>query len=154
VIQDANGVARIIVDSSGNVTERVIGPISAYQYQSMSQKAQQSPPTSYFFSLLTVPTITFWPSPDNGGPYTANLQTFRQLQDVDLTNAQGVDSPYRFLDALATDIAARLAESYRPEKAQALYARAEMRMNLAQSRDQETTPLTIIPGLSGYFRVY
>ena len=139
---------------AGTTVERALGPISAYQYAAMPEKAQEGPPTSYFFSLLAVPTITFWPSPDTGGPYVANCQTFRQLQDVDLTNMQGVDSPYRFLDALATSVAARLAESYQPAKAPGLYASYENRMRLAQGRDQESTPISIAPALGSYFRIY
>ena len=138
---------------AGTTVERALGPISAYQYAAQPEKATQGPPTAYFFSLLAVPTITFWPSPDTGGPYVANVQTFRQLQDVDLTNMQGLDAPYRFLDALATSTAARLAESYQPAKAPGLYASYENRMRLAQGRDQESVPLTILPSLGGYYRV-
>ncbi len=149
----AVSIVTIATGSGATLVERVLGPISAYEYQALPNKNQQSPPTSYFFSLLNVPTLTLWPAPDGGGPYTANIQTFRQLQDVDLTNGQGVDSPYRFLDALVTNIAARLAESYMPAKADRLYAQYEQRMQLAQGRDQETTNLSILPGLSSYYQI-
>ena len=104
----AVSIVTIATTSSGTTIERTLGPISAYEYQAMPQKAQQAAPTSYFFSLLSTPTLTFWPTPDGAQAYVANVQSFRQLQDVDLTNLQGVDSPYRFLDSLATSIAARL----------------------------------------------
>jgi hypothetical protein len=149
----AVSIVTIATGSGATLVERTIGPISAYEYAATPTKAQAGPPTSYFFSLLAVPTITFWPTPDAGGPYVANVQTFRQLQDIDLTNSQGVDSPYRFLDALCTSTAARLAESYKPEKAPALYAQADARMRLAQGRDQESTPITIAPALRSYFRI-
>ncbi len=147
-------IVTISTTSGGSTVERVLGPISAYEYQALPTKAQQGPPTSYFFSLLSTPTLTFWPTPDGNGPYTVYVQAFRQLQDVDLTNMRGVDSPYRFLDTLATDIAARLAESYAPQKAPGLYALAEKRLAIATARDQETTPLTIMPTLSSYYRTY
>ena len=146
-------IVTIATTSGGTTTERTIGPVSASEYAAIPTKAQQGPPTSYFFSLLTVPTITFWPAPDANGPYTANVQVFRQLKDVDLTNAQGVDSPYRFLDALATDMAARLAESYQPAKADKLYVLAEKRLNLALGRDQETVNMSIAPSFGSYYRV-
>ena len=141
-------------DGSGSTTERVIGPISAYEYRALPTKAQQGPPTSYWFNLASTPTITLWPTPDGTTTYTANVQSFRQLQDVDLTNLKGVDSPYRFLDALATEIAARLADSYQPAKSLPMYGLAEKRLNLALGRDQESVPMTIAPGLSNYYRVY
>lgn len=146
-------IATIATGSGGTLVERVLGPISDYQYQAMPNKNEQGPPTSYFFSLLDVPTVTFWPTPDGGGPYTANVSTFRQMQDVDLANTQGVDAPYRFLDAFTTNVAARLADSYAPARADALYARAAQRMQLAQGRDQESTAISILPGLSSYYRI-
>ena len=142
----------IVTISNASGVERTIGPISAYEYQAVPTKTSQAAAASYFFSLLKTPTISFWPTPDSG-PYVANIQTFRQLQDVDLTNLQGVDSPYRYLDALATGIAARLADSYQPAKSQGLYALYENRAVLAQRRDLESTPISIVPGLSSYFRL-
>ncbi len=146
-------IVTVATGSGATLVERVLGPISAYEYQAMPNKNEQSPPTAYFFSLTAIPTITLWPTPDGGGPYTLNMQTFRQLQDVDLTNAQGVDSPYRFLQALATGIAAELAECYAPAKADKFAAKYEQRMSLAQGRDQETTAISILPGLSSYYRI-
>lgn len=147
-------IVTIATGSGSTLIERVLGPISAYEYRAMPNKNQTGPITSYFFSLLSTPTITFWPSPDSGGPYTAYMQAFRQLQDVDLTNVQGVDAPFRFLDAIATGIAARLADSYAPARSADLYAKYEQRMTLAQSRDQETCNLSILPGLGSYFRIH
>jgi len=146
-------IVTIAITSGGSTVERVLGPISAYEYQALPTKAQQGPPVSYWFSLTSAPSLTLWPTPDGTSTYTLYVQSFRQLQDVDLTNSQGVDSPFRFLDALATGIAARLAESYAPAKAQNLYQLAELRLNRALSRDQEDVPITIMPGLSSYYRI-
>jgi hypothetical protein len=146
-------IVTVAVTTGGSTVERVLGPISAYEYQALPTKATQGPPTAYFFSLLATPTLTFWPTPDASSTYTANVQSYRQMQDVDLTNLQGVDNPYRFFDAFATGVAARLAESYAPAKAPGLYALYEMRMKLAQGRDQESVPLTIVPALSSYYRI-
>ena len=146
-------IATIATGSGQTLVERVLGPISDYQYEAMPNKTEQSPPTSVFFSLLTIPTVTVWPTPDSGGPYTLNVSTFRQMQDVDLTNAYGVDAPYRFIDAFTTNMAARLADSYAPARAADLYMKAEKRMTLAQGRDQETIALSILPGLSSYYRI-
>ena len=150
----AVSIVTIATTTSGQTTERVLGPISASEYQALPNKAQQAPPTSYFFSLTAAPTLTIWPTPDGTQTYTANVQSFRQLMDVDLSNAQGVDSPYRFLDAFTTGIAARLAESYQPAKAPALYVLSEQRLALALSRDQESTPISLAPNLGSYYRVY
>lgn len=147
-------IVTIGTTSGGVTTERVIGPISSYEYRALPTKAQEGPPTSYWFNLGHTPQLVLWPVPDDAATYTAYVQTLRQLQDVDLTNSQGVDSPYRFLDTLTTDIAARLAESYQPAKAPPLYALAKERFALAIARDIEDVPMTISPALSGYYRTF
>lgn len=146
------GIAYIETTSNGVTTGRVLGPISATEYAAIPNKGTLAPPTSYFFSLLTTPTITLWPAPDTGGPYTLQMLTFRQNQDVDLTNGLSIDCPYRFLDAFATGLAARLAEIYAPSKADRLGAEYEKRIGLAASLDGERTPWFITPGMAGYYK--
>jgi hypothetical protein len=80
------------------------------------------------------------------------MQTLRQLQDVDLTGGATLDSPYRFLDAITTGLASRLAEMYRPERAAPLEGSYERKLVRALGRDQEQVPLYVTPGLSNYFR--
>lgn len=152
----AVSIATIVTGSGQSLVERVLGPISDYQYQALPNKNQQAAPTSFFLWLgkpPSAPTFTLWPTPDGGGPYGLNIRTMRQLQDVDLANGQGIDSPYRFLGAFVTNMAGWLAEIYKPEKADRLYMLYERRMQLAQGRDQETVPLSILPGLSSYYQI-
>ena len=148
----AIGLASIATTVGTDTIYRVLGPISATDYAAIPNKATLAPPTSYFFSLLNIPTITLWPAPDTATTYTLTLTTFRQNQDVDLTNGYGIDCPYRFLDAAATGLSARLAEIYAPAKADRLYGLYEKRFVLAAAQDQEEVPLFITPGLSSYYR--
>jgi hypothetical protein len=135
--------------------DRAIGPMSAADYTVIAQKDITAPPASYWFSLTAPPTITLWPVPDDdliaaGG--LLKLMTFRQTQDVDLTNGQSIDCPYRFLDAFTTGLAARLAEYYRPEKEDKLNARYEQKISRAIKRDQEQVNISILPSFHGYYR--
>lgn len=147
-------------DTLGNVTDRVIGPLSATDYGSIANKANQAPPNSYWFNLVNPPTITLWPTPDTGAIYTLNMQTFIALQDVQLSNGVGVDAPFRFLEAVSAGLTWRLARRYPKEAiaARGPAAITELKgewleaFNLAAQTDQETTPLYITPGLSGYYR--
>jgi hypothetical protein len=134
--------------------DRAIGPMSAADYTVIAQKDITAPPASYWFSLTDPPTITLWPVPDDdliaaGG--LLKLMTFRQTQDVDLTNGQSIDCPYRFLDAFTTGLAARLAEYYRPEKVDRMNTYYEQRIARAIKRDQEQVPITIAPSFQGYY---
>lgn len=139
-------------------SDRVIGPLSAADYEALPNKAQLAAPTSYFFSLLTpTPTISLWPTPNATSTYTARVQTFRQLQDVVLAGGVTMDSPYRFLDAITTGMAARLAVVYPeklpyPEKAKELDAAYQSRFLLAAAQDQESTPMYVQPLMRGYYR--
>ena len=151
-------IAYIRTTTNGVVNDRVIGPLSKTDYASLPQKDQAAPPVSYFFSLLhPTPTITFWPVPDVVDTYTAEVQTFRQMQDVVIAGGVTLDSPYRFLDAFTTGLAARLALMYpehlpspnRPQELQALY---EGRFTLAAQRDQESVPMIIRPMMGSYYR--
>lgn len=150
-------IAYIEKTANGTTTSRVIGPFSAADYAAVPVKAQEAPPTAFFFSLLTpTPTVTLWPVPDADATYTLKLQTFRQMQDVVLAGGVGVDTPYRFLDAFATGLAARLAVVYPeklkdPNKARDLQAAYESRFILAAQQDQERTPMYIRPTFAGYF---
>lgn len=155
----AIAIAYIDTEVNDQTNSRVIGPFSATDYAAVPVKEQQAPPTAYFFSLLTpTPTITLWPVPDGNGPYLLRVQTFRQMQDVVLAGGVGVDTPFRFLDAFTTGLAARLARLY-PEKLknpvqdrQELEGLYKERFGLAAAQDQERTPMRVQPDFSGYYR--
>ena len=133
--------------------DRVIMPISRTEYSQTPNKLQQAPPTVFWFDRLINPTVTLWPVPDQTSTYTLNYYAVTQIQDAELTDAQTVDIPYRWLDALAAGLAARLAAIYAPDRMQMLEAKAAQAYTIAATQDTENVPLYITPGLSGYFRV-
>lgn len=151
-------IAYLETTTGGTTTSRVLGPISANDYAAIPQKLNEAPPTSYFFSLLTPnPTVTLWPVVPTGSSavYTLKMQTFRQMQDVAVGGGVTIDTPYRFLDAFSTGLAARLAVLY-PEKLKMSVADLEglfeRRFRLAAQTDQEKTAMYVRPQMSGYFR--
>lgn len=149
----AIAVAYIETTTGGITTARVLGPLSASEYASIPNKASQGFPSSYWVNLQTPnPVISLYLTPDATFTYTLQLQTFRQMQDVDPANGQTLDTPYRFLDAFTTGLAARLALIYAPDRAPGLTQLYEQRFTLAAAQDMERVPYYITPGLSGYFR--
>ena len=133
--------------------DRVIMPISRTEYSQTPNKLQQAPPTVFWFDRLINPTVTLWPVPDQTNYYTLNYYAVTQIQDAELTDAQTVDIPYRWLDALAAGLAARLAAIYAPDRMQMLEAKAQQAYTIAATQDTENVGLFITPGLAGYFRV-
>lgn len=142
-----------VIGSDGNARDRTLAALSAADYAMQPNKLHEAPPTSYWFSLTSPPSLTVWPVPDAASAgLLLNLQTFRQGGDVDLRNGATPDAPYRFLDAFTTGLAARLAQIYRPEAEDKLNLRYEQRMVTASKRDEEDVPMKILPNFSGYYR--
>ena len=141
--------------SRTNASDIVVGPISAADYAAMPQKTQSGAPSSVYFQLGIPPSVTIWPVPDAatidaGG--ALKFMSWRQIQDVDLSNGQGFDSPYRYLDAISTGLAARLAGTYRPEREDKLEGQFEARIARAMKRDQENVNISIAPQFGSYYR--
>jgi hypothetical protein len=132
--------------------DRVIMPISRTEYAQTPNKNLEAPPTAFWFDRLINPTITLWPVPDQTGTYSLQYYRVHQIQDAELTDAQTVDIPYRWLDAMCSGLAARVGAIYAPERLQMLEAKADQAYTVAATQDTENVPLYIMPGLSGYFR--
>lgn len=132
--------------------DRVIMPISRTEYAQTPNKNLQSPPTVFWFDRLINPTVTIWPVPDQTATYSLKYYRVTQIQDAELTDAQNVDIPYRWLDALCSGLAARVAAIYAPDRLQMLEAKADQAYTIAATQDTENVALYIMPGLSGYFR--
>ena len=147
----AIAIVYLTTNTGAAAFDRPLGNISNTDYAAISNKTTQGPPTSVWFNLLPTPTLTFWPVPDGNGPYVANVQSFRQNQDVALSNGQTIDAPYRFLDAFAAGMAYRLSRMYKPELTQMRKQEWEEAWQETAMRDQQDVSLYIVPGLSHYF---
>jgi len=53
-------------------TDTYVTPLSRTQYASIGAKPTQGRPSQFWFDRLLAPTVTMWPVPDSGGPYTFN----------------------------------------------------------------------------------
>lgn len=145
--------------------DRILGPLSAYEYKSIPNKLQQGPPTSWWYDRQIAPVINLWPVPDNGGPYTAFCLAFTQLQDVVIPGGIQIQTPYRFLDAFTAGLAVRVARHYAPDqlgqagnpsmgvRGVGLIGDYEAAWEAATTADTDNRPLNLVPDFSGYFRM-
>lgn len=147
----ADTVFLLDVYLSLNGTDRLISALSRSDYAALADKTTQGTPTSFWFNRLLAPEITLWLVPNSSD---AILKFYRatQLQDAELAGGAAPEVPYRFLDALQWQLAARLATIYAPERAIALDARAQRAWQNAISSDTENVGIRIYPQLQGYFR--
>lgn len=141
-----------IPNGDGTFTGTIIFPVSRTEYASFPNKSQQGRPTVFWFDRLLNPTITVWEVPDPSTTYTLRYYRVRQIDDANYTSGQNVQIPYRFLEPFASGLAAKLAEMYKPEMADALAARAAVKWAKASQQDAEAVPLMLMPGIDGYYR--
>lgn len=142
---------RSINQGQSDQTDIYITPISRTEYASYTQKQTQAPPTTYWFDRLISPTVTLWPVPDGGGPYTLNYYACSQMQDANLAGGETPDLPYRWLDVLTSGLAHRLARVYAPALEAQRKADYDEAWRIAGTQDTENVPVSIVPRLSSYY---
>ena len=134
-------------------TDRVIWPLSAYEYAAVPNKTLEAVPTSYWYNRQITPTVTMWPVPDDAATYTLNLRILSQVQDASLSSGATLDMPYRFLDVFVAGLAHRLSRIYAPDKEQMRKMDyMEAWKNAAQRDVEDQVSLNVMPAFSGYFR--
>lgn len=138
--------------SGTSQNDRLIFPISQYEYASYPNKQDQGFPSVFWFNRQITPTLTFWLVPDDTQTYTAYLQIVRQVQDANLPSGETPDLPYRWLDAITAELSYRLARIYAPDKEQMRKADATEAWAVAATQDVEDVAMTIQPGVGDYYR--
>lgn len=144
--------AYISIDSNGVTTDRILWPLSTFEYASLPDKTTQAPPTSYWYNRQITPEITLWQVPDHTDTYTLKLRILHQIEDASLVGGTTLEMPYRFLDVFVAKLAHRLARIYAPDKEALRKADADEAWMVAATQDQEDVPMYIAPGLNGYYR--
>ena len=130
--------------------DRIMSPISRTDYASIPNKAQQAPPTSFWFDRLLAPTLTIWPVPDQ--TYEMRYYRQRQLQDGNAVGTMTADVPFRFQEAYAAALAAQLSMTWAPDLAPAALSYARSVFDEAAAEDRERVPMNISPVTSGYWQ--
>lgn len=140
-----------ITDTNGTPTDRIMYPVSRSEYAAYTNKEFQAQPTVFWYDRTVIPSLTFYPTP-NDSTAVVKYYRVRQIQDANPAGSQTPEVPYRFLQAYASGLAARLSEIYAPDRFDALEARHQNRFNAARMADREAVPLRISPQLGSYFR--
>lgn len=132
--------------------DRIVWPVSTFEYSAFTNKNSQGFPSVFWFNRLATPQIYFYLTPDDTLTYTAYLQTARQIQDANLASGETPDIPYRWIDALCAEVAYRLARSYAPDKEALRKQDAAEAWAIAATEDTENVALNISPSIDAYFR--
>ena len=135
-----------------NESRRYITDISRTEYMSYANQQTPGPPSVYWFNRQEPPTVTFYPVPDNSGPYTFDYMMCIQIQDANLPNAETPDVPYRWIDVLVAGLAHRLSRIYMPSLEQVRKADADEAWRIAAAQDIEPVALMLAPQIANYYR--
>lgn len=133
-------------------SRRYITPISRTEYLSFANQQIQGPPTCYWFDRLISPTVTFWPVPDDNGPYTFDFFSCTQIQDAALGGGETPDAPYRWFDPIVAGMSHRLARIYAPPLEAQRKVDADEAWTISATQDVENVPVTLAPGIGRYYR--
>jgi hypothetical protein len=133
-------------------SRRYITPISRTEYLSFANQLVEGPPTTYWFDRLISPTVTFWPVPDDNGPYTFDYFSCTQIQDAALTSGETPDVPLRWFDAIVAGMSHRLARIYAPPLEAQRKADANDAWSIAATQDTENVPVSFAPSIGAYYR--
>ncbi len=143
--------AYITTTTGGTSFDRLIWPLSTFEYASLPEKDQEAPPTSYWYNRQINPEISMWPVPDGNATYTLKLRVCRQIQDVSLKSGATLDMPYRWLDVYVAELAYRMSRIYARDLEAQRKLDAQDAWNNAATEDQERVPLYFNMSLQGYY---
>jgi hypothetical protein len=120
--------------------------ISRDQYADLGDKATEAQPSQYWVNrALPLPVVTLYPTPDTA--YTLWANRIRQPMDVDALQ-QEPEIPVLWADAVAAELARRLAVKFAPERLEVLTADAQRAYIAARRESRERVPLTITVRMS------
>lgn len=132
--------------------DRVMNPISRTDYSALPDKLQQGFPTVMWFDRLLSPTLTLWQVPDGNGPYELLYYRSSQIQVENPQTGQMPAIPYRFLEALTSDLSWFLAKEWAPALEAQRKMDADMARSLAMAEDRERVGLFLDPDFSSYYQ--
>jgi len=137
------------VTSGGINNDIMIQPISRSEYAAIPNKAQVGArPFQYYFQRTSTPQLFLWQVPQDNS-VTLRYYRMKIQQDAGaMTNS--LDAPNRWMEAIASGLAAKLATKFAPDRLQFLRGEADASYARAKAEDRERVPLRITIDQWGY----
>lgn len=131
-----------------NSVDTELVPMSRADYLILADKNIQGRANSYFVNRRkgtpgdsVPPQVFYWQAGENITDVIV-VDYYLQIQDPGTAQAT-LDIPFRFQEAVASDLAARMAQKFKPENYDRLQAYAEQMFEEADDEDTESAPLMI-----------
>lgn len=129
--------------TSGGVNNDVMmSPISRAEYAALPNKAQLGQrPFQYYFQRTITPSLFIWQAPQSAG---VRLYYYRMKIQQDAGSfTDSMDAPNRWMEAIASGLAAKLAVKFAPDRLSFLQGLADQAYVRACAEDRERVPLRI-----------
>jgi len=135
--------------SGGINTDLMMSPISRAEYDALPNKAQAGDrPFQYYFERTITPRLYIWQVPQAAG-VTLFYHRMKIQEDAgNFTNS--MDAPNRWMEAIASGLAAKLAVKFAPDRLTFLQGLADSSYDRAAAEDREKVPLRITINPGGY----
>jgi hypothetical protein len=136
--------------SGGINTDLMMAPISRAEYDAIPNKAQLGQrPFQFYLQRTLTPRIYIWQAPESAG---VTLYYHRmKIQEDAGAFTDSLDAPNRWMEAIASGLAAKLAVKFAPDRFEVLQGLADAAYNRAAAEDRERVPLRItIDPTGGY----
>lgn len=126
----------------------VLTAISRSDYSALPYKSQSGHrATQFYFQRTISPQVFLWPIQDNASQ-TFYYYAWILQQDIGAWTNQ-VDAPNRWIEAVTSGLATKLAEKWAPERLDKLEQRYMAAFNAAAAEDVESVPMRITPNMQG-----
>lgn len=135
--------------SGGQTQDLMIQGISRAEYAAIPQKSQTGQrPTQFYFQRTITPSLFLWPVPQDN---TVTLYYYRmKIQQDAGAPTDSLDIPNRWMEAIASGLAAKLAVKFAPDRLGMLQQMADAAYTRAIAEDRERVPLRITVDTWGY----
>jgi hypothetical protein len=140
VIRTGAGVSSTQADL--NITR-----ISVSTYATIPNKLTQARPIQVYINRQApIPTITVWPIPNSGTPYTFVYWRLRRIEDAG-SGVNTMDVPFRFLPCMVAGLAYYLSMKIPGalERMQMLKAQYDEAWDFASTEDREKAAVRFVP---------
>lgn len=128
--------------SGAQATDLMMSPISRAEYDAIPNKAQLGQrPFQYYFQRTITPRLYIWQAPQDAG-VTLFYHRMKIQEDAGAFT-DSMDAPNRWMEAIASGLAAKLAVKFAPDRLEFLQGLADGSYSRAAAEDREKVPLRI-----------
>lgn len=148
-VRESGGATMSLTEAyfMSEVVDKSLGRISRSAYTSVGQKFTPGTPSTFHVTRGLTPQLTLYPPPTIDFPVLM-YNRVRHLYDVTAAT-ETFDMPQRFLEAITSALAWRLAQKFAVERTGELRAEAMDAFGVAAAEDRDRAPMSITPDFSG-----